>query len=80
MDVQALFDYDEVVRFGVAYRNEAALSGLFTLRIMDNITVGYAYDWNVGPLSQAASSTHEFTLGILACSVKGGHVPCAAFQ
>ena len=80
VDVQALFDYDEVIRFGVAYRNETALSGLFTLKLMDNVTVGYAYDWNVGPLSQAASSTHEFTLGILACPVKGSHVPCAAFQ
>ena len=80
VDVQALFDYDEVIRFGVAYRNETALSGLFTLKLMENVTVGYAYDWNVGPLSQAASSTHEFTLGILACPVKGSHVPCAAFQ
>ena len=80
VDVQALFDYDEVIRFGLGYRNETALSGLFTVRILENVTVGYAYDWNVGPLSQAASSTHEFTLGILACPVKGSHVPCAAFQ
>lgn len=80
VDVQALFDYDEVVRFGIGYRNETALSGILTLNILENVTVGYAYDWNVGALSQAASSTHEFTLGILACPVRGSHVPCAAFQ
>lgn len=80
VDVQAMFDYDEVLRIGVGYRNETALSGLFTLRILENVTVGYAYDWNVGPLRNAAGNTHEFTLGILACPVKGSHVPCAAFQ
>ena len=80
VDVQAMFDYDEAVRFGVGYRNESALSGLITLNVMENVTVGYAYDWNVGPLSQAASSTHEITIGVLACPMRSGHVPCAAFQ
>ena len=80
VDVQALFDYDEAVRFGIGYRNETALSGLFSLQVTENVKVGYAYDRNVGPLQQAGSSTHEFTIGILACPVKGSHVPCAAFQ
>jgi len=51
-----------------------------TLHVMENITIGYAYDWNVGPLSQASSNTHEIIIGLLACPVKSGHVPCAAFQ
>ena len=80
VDVQALFDYDEIVRFGVGYRNESALFGLFNLQITESVKLGYAYDWNVGALQQAASSTHEITLGILACPMRGGHVPCAAFQ
>jgi len=80
VDVQAMFDYDEVIRFGLGYRNESALSGLMTLQLMENLTVGYAYDWNVGALSQASSNTHEITIGVLACPVKSGHVPCAAFQ
>ncbi len=80
VDVQAMFDYDETIRFGLGYRNESALSGLVTLSLMENIKIGYAYDWNVGPLSQASANTHEFTLSVLACPVKSGHVPCAAFQ
>ncbi len=80
VDVQAMFDYDEVIRFGLGYRNETALSGLVTLSLMENITIGYAYDRNVGPLSQASANTHEFTLGVLACPTRSGHVPCAAFQ
>ena len=80
VDVQAMFDYDEAIRFGVGYRNETALAGIVTLNLMENITIAYAYDWNVGPLSQASANTHEFTIGVLACPVKSGHVPCAAFQ
>ena len=80
VDVQAMFDYDEVIRFGLGYRNETALSGLVTLKVMENVTVSYAYDWNVGPLSQASSNTHEVMVGLLACPIKSGHVPCAAFQ
>jgi len=80
VDVQAMFDYDEAIRFGVGYRNETALAGIITLNLMENITIAYAYDWNVGPLSQASANTHEFTIGVLACPVKSGHVPCAAFQ
>lgn len=80
VDVQAMFDYDETIRFGLGYRNESALSGLVTLSLMENIKIGYAYDWNVGPLSQASANTHEFILSVLACPVKSGHVPCAAFQ
>ena len=37
VDVQALFDYDEVVRFGVGCRNESALSGILTLNILDEL-------------------------------------------
>lgn len=80
VDVQAMFDYDESVRFGLGYRNETALAALMTLNLMENLTIGYAYDWNVGPLSQASANTHEITIGVLACPVRSGHVPCAAFQ
>ena len=58
VDVQAMFDYDEAIRFGVGYRNETALAGIITLNLMENITIAYAYDWNVGPLSQASANTH----------------------
>ena len=80
VDVQAMFDYEESVRFGLGYRNETALAAMMTLNLMENLTIGYAYDWNVGPLSQASSNTHEITIGVLACPIKSGHVPCAAFQ
>ena len=80
VDVQAMFDYDEVIRFGLGYRNETALSCRVTLKVMENVMVSYAFDWNVGPLSQASSNTHEVMVGLLACPIKSGHAPCAAFQ
>lgn len=53
--------YDKV-SFGLAYRLDAAVSGMAGFQVNDNIMIGYAYDYDTTDLGNYNSGSHEIFL------------------
>jgi type IX secretion system PorP/SprF family membrane protein len=62
MDFSANFLYSEKFTFGVAYRLNAALTGLVGFQVNDAWQIGYAYDTDTIRLSNYNSGSHELFL------------------
>jgi type IX secretion system PorP/SprF family membrane protein len=81
-EILGMMRYDEVVGVGLGYRSQSALIVAAQAKVMDYLTIGYAYEFNVSALSGAAPSTHEIVIGINSCSgrQKGRAIPCPAYN
>lgn len=51
-----------VVGFGVSYRLQEGVVGLFELQINENFHVGYAYDYTASELRQYSNGSHELMI------------------
>ena len=79
----ALFKYDDVVGVGLGYRTQSALLVAAQAKVLDYLSIGYAYELNVSPLAGAGgANTHEIVIGINACSGRpaGRTIPCPAYN
>jgi hypothetical protein len=47
---------------GISYRSHSALVGLLDFRLIPTLRLGYAYDYNLGRLSNFSKATHEIIL------------------
>ncbi|WP_431136565.1 PorP/SprF family type IX secretion system membrane protein [Psychroserpens mesophilus] len=62
VDLTSNILYNDKIEFGLAYRIDDGISGLFNLRISEAIRLGYAYDYTVSNLGRFNSGTHEIML------------------
>lgn len=60
LSANALF-YDRI-NFGLAYRLDAAVTGMAGFQVNDHILIGYAYDYETTELSRYNSGSHEIFL------------------
>ena len=82
-EVLGLFKYDELVGVGLGYRSQSALIVAAQTKVLDYLSIGYAYELNVSPLAGAGgANTHEIVIGINACSGRpsGRTIPCPAYN
>jgi len=61
-DINANLFFREFMSGGISYRNNTALVGLLDFKLIPTLRLGYAYDYNLGRLSNFARSTHEIIL------------------
>ncbi|MEJ7694297.1 type IX secretion system membrane protein PorP/SprF [Daejeonella sp.] len=61
-DVNANVFFKELFSVGVSYRSNSAVVGLMDVRIIPDLRLGYAYDYDVGRLNTFTKSTHEIIL------------------
>lgn len=62
LDITSNVLLNNKVEFGLAYRINDGISGLFNLKITEAIRMGYAYDYTVSNLGRFNSGTHELML------------------
>ncbi len=62
LDITSNVLLNDKIEFGLAYRINDGISGLFNLKISKAIRVGYAYDYTVSNLGHFNSGTHEVML------------------
>lgn len=62
LDITSNVLYNNKIEFGIGYRVNDGLSGLFNLRLSDTLRLGYAYDYTVSNLGRFNSGTHEILL------------------
>ena len=81
-EILGLFKYDGLVGVGLGYRTQSALIVAAQAKIMDYLSIGYAYELNVSPLSGSGPNSHEIVIGINACSGRsvGRSIPCPAYN
>ncbi len=62
-DVTANFLLYEKLELGAAYRLDESVSGLINFRIVDNLRLGYAYDFTISEFENSnTGGSHEFLL------------------
>lgn len=64
--------FNEKLTLGLAYRWDAALSGLVGFQLSDGLMIGYAYDWETTELNNYNSGSHEIILRYELRSSKDG--------
>lgn len=61
-DLNATVVYKEIVSIGTSYRSGDALIFLFELRLVENLHMGYAYDYTLSEIQQHSNGSHEIMI------------------
>ena len=64
--------FNDKLALGLAYRWDAALSGLISFQLSEGLMIGYAYDWETTELNNYNSGSHEIILRYELISSKDG--------
>jgi len=62
MDVNANLSVTDQVSIGVSYRQKSALVGMINLKILPDVHLGYAYDYNTTQFNNIVRGFHEVML------------------
>ena len=62
LDITANLLINDKFEAGIGYRFDDSISGLFNMRILNNLRVGYAYDYTLTNLGRFNSGSHEIFL------------------
>lgn len=61
-DISASILWMDKLEFGISRRIDESISGLFQLRLTDNLKIGYTYDAITSELSNYNNGSHEFSI------------------
>lgn len=61
-DINANVFFRDLLSMGISYRSHSAVVGLMDVRVIPELRLGYAYDYNVGRLRDFSKGTHEIIL------------------
>ena len=64
-DVNAKFQYQDLIWAGASYRYQDGIAGMVGLNINRTINVGYSYDLQTSQLNTVSKGTHEILIGFL---------------
>lgn len=62
MDLSANLLWQEKVEFGLSYRLNNSVSGIFAFMFNENMRIGYAYDLNITNFGSFSSGSHELMI------------------
>lgn len=66
--------FNDLLGVGASYRTSDAVVGLLELRLLQNVRLGYAYDYNISDLVYYNGGSHEFMLRYELGGAKGKKV------
>jgi type IX secretion system PorP/SprF family membrane protein len=64
-DINAKFQYQDLLWAGVSYRYQDGFAGMVGVNISNTINIGYSYDATTSQLNTVSKGTHEFLIGFL---------------
>jgi type IX secretion system PorP/SprF family membrane protein len=65
VDLNAKFQYRDLVWIGAAYRVNDGIGAMLGVNISNTLNLGYAYDYTTSKLNSYTKGTHEIVLGFL---------------
>ena len=75
VDVNAKFQYQDLIWAGASYRYQDGFAALVGLNINHNINIGYSYDVQTSNLNTVSRGTHEILIGFLLGNKYGDWCP-----
>lgn len=74
-DVNAKFQYQDLLWAGASYRYQDGFAAMVGLNINHNINIGYSYDVQTSTLNTVSKGTHEILIGFLLGNKYGDWCP-----
>ncbi len=74
-DLNAKFQYRDLLWVGGGYRIKDGFTGLVGLNVSNTFNISYAYDYTTSPLNTVSKGTHEIVLGFLLGNKYGDWCP-----
>lgn len=62
-DINAIFEWNEMIRGGVSYRHGSSVGFNLGIQLNKSLTAGYTYDMAISSVKQYAKAGHEIMLG-----------------
>ena len=75
VDVNAKFQYQDLIWAGGSYRYKDGFAAMVGLNINNNINIGYSYDLQTSTLNTVSKGTHEILIGFLLGNKYGDWCP-----
>jgi type IX secretion system PorP/SprF family membrane protein len=81
-DLMLALDYNDIAGFGLGYRTGTALLAMAKVKVLDYLSIGYAYGLTTSVMRAASANSHEVIIGINACggNSRGRYVSCPAYD
>ncbi|MEN9599279.1 MAG: hypothetical protein RL596_1598 [Bacteroidota bacterium] len=74
-DVNAKFQYQDLVWLGASYRYQDGFAAMLGLNLSNTINIGYSYDIQTSRLNTVSKGTHEILIGFLLGNKYGDWCP-----
>ena len=70
IDLNLLLNIEGVISLGLGYRNTDAIISLLNIKIKNQFSVSYSFDYTLSKIQLRASNTHELSLRYTTCNKK----------
>lgn len=81
VDLNVNFDFNDVFMFGVGFRNTDAFIAMVSLKISNQFSINYSFDYTISDIQNVARNTHEVSLSFSTCKrKKASSVSCPLFE
>jgi type IX secretion system PorP/SprF family membrane protein len=80
-DLNLHVDYNNLIGFGLGYRNTDALLTFVSLKIREQFSVVYSFDYTLSDIQVGAKNTHEISLRFTTCKPERNRsISCPLFE
>jgi len=81
LDLNLMFDIKNTVGLGVGYRNTDAVIALVNIKIKEQFSIAYSFDYTLSKIQLGAQNTHELSLRYTSCKpAKKATASCPLFD
>lgn len=81
LDLQAKLDYQNLLGFGIGFRNTDALIAYVQVKVKEQFSIGYSFDYTLSDIQLGAKNSHELSLRFTTCKRKrSGSSDCPLFE
>lgn len=81
VDLNLHLDYNNLLGFGLGYRNSDAIMAFATIKIKEQFSIVYSFDFTLSDIQLASKNTHELSLRFTTCKRrKTGTASCPLFE
>ena len=81
IDLNLLLNLQDIISFGLGYRNTDAIISLLNIKIKNQFSISYSFDYTISKVQIGSSNTHELSLRYTTCNKKKtSAVNCPLFE
>lgn len=70
LDINVNIDYNDFLNFGLGFRTSDAIIAMFSVKISNQFSINYSFDYSISDIQNVAQNTHEVSLSFSTCKRK----------